>query len=52
MVKIRHCGRPLSNILKTFIHRKYAVDIDRIQICTKDKNRTIIRISNVTGEQA
>ena len=29
--------------LKTFIHRKYTVDIDRIQICTKDKNRTIIR---------
>jgi len=29
--------------MKTFIHRKYTVDIDRIQICTKDKNRTIIR---------
>jgi len=29
--------------LKTFIHRKYTVDIDRIQICTKDKKRTIIR---------
>ena len=29
--------------LKTIIHRKYTVDIDRIQICTKDKNRTIIR---------
>jgi len=30
-------------VLKTFIHRKYTVNIDRIQICTKDKNRTIIR---------
>jgi len=29
-------------ILKNFIHRKYTVDIDRIQICTKDKNRTIV----------
>jgi len=28
--------------LKTFIHRKYTVGIDRIQICTKDK-KTIIR---------
>jgi len=28
--------------MKTFIHRKYTVDIDRIEICTKDKNRTII----------
>jgi len=30
-------------VMKTFIHRKYTVDIDRIQICTKDKNITIIR---------
>jgi len=25
--------------MKTFIHRKYTVDIDRIQICTKDKKK-------------
>ena len=25
--------------MKTFIHRKYTVDIDSIQICTKDKKK-------------
>ena len=40
-----------GNLLKTFIHRKYTVDIDRIQICTKDKNRTIIRnINYIVGQ--
>ena len=24
-------------LMKTFIHRKYTVDIDRIQVCTKEQ---------------
>ena len=44
MLAIRHVNKNNAGYtLKTFIHRKYTVDIDRIQICTKDKNRTIIR---------
>jgi len=39
-VRVSSCDSVCRCILmKTYIHRKYTVDIDRIQICTKDKKR-------------